>query len=56
MRNLDYYLQLNPKTSDKNTYVSLIQRDISGGRIQLEQIDTIKQFPSATEISISGLT
>jgi hypothetical protein len=57
MKNLDYYLSLiYSRESDKNTYLSLIQEDISGGRITRQDIDTIKQFPSITEISISGLT
>ena len=55
IRNLDYYLRLNPNTTDKSTYLSLIQPNISGGRIDKQQIDTIKLFPNATEISISGL-
>ena len=56
MRNLDYYLRLNSKSADKNTYLSLIQRNISGGRIKRQDIDIIQEFPNITEISISGLT
>jgi hypothetical protein len=56
MKNLDYYVQLNLIASDKNTYLSLIQTDISGGRISKQAIDRIRQYPSITEISISGLT
>ena len=56
MRDLDYYLRLNSKSADKNTYLSFIQRDISGGRISTQDIDVIKEFPNITEISISGLT
>jgi len=56
MRNLDYYLRLNSKTADKKTYLSLIQRDISGGRIKKEDIDLLRELPNVTEISISGLT
>jgi hypothetical protein len=56
MRNLDYYLRLNSKTADKDTYLSLIQRDISGGRIKKEDIDLLRELPNVTEISISGLT
>lgn len=56
MKNLDYYVRLvQSKESGQNTYLSLIQRDISGGRISRQDIDAIKQFPSVTEISISGL-
>jgi hypothetical protein len=55
MRNLDYYLRLNSKTADKDTYLSLIQRDISGGRIKKQDIDILRKFPNVTEISISGL-
>ncbi|SRR6266498_620907 len=56
MRDLDYYLRLNSKSADKNTYLSLIQRDISGGRIKRQDIDILREFPNVTEISISGLT
>src|SRR5574339_36997 len=56
MRNLEYYLRLNPQSADKSTYLSLIQRNISGGRIKKQDIDTIREFPNATEIAISGLT
>ena len=56
MRNLDYYLRLNSKTADKDTYLSLIQRDISGGRIKKEDIDVLGELPNVTEVSISGLT
>jgi hypothetical protein len=57
MKTLDYYV----KTMDRNapgngSYLSLIQQNISGGRITKQQIDTIRQFPDATEIAISGLT
>ncbi|HLO15194.1 MAG TPA: hypothetical protein VK206_10220 [Anaerolineales bacterium] len=56
MKNLDYYLRLNVKWADRNTYLSLIQPNISGGRIKKQDIDKIKDFPDATGISISGLT
>lgn len=57
MKNLDYYLQMPyPNVSHRDTYLQLIQRDISGGAISKEDIDSIRQFPNVTEISISGLT
>ena len=57
MRNLDYYVRLtHSRASDNNAYLSLIQQDVSGGRITRQEIDAIKNFSSATEISISGLT
>src|SRR5688500_12675078 len=58
MKNLDYYVN-NPaylNTSENKSYLSLIQNNISGGRITRQDIDMIRQFPRATEISISGLT
>src|SRR5512134_859930 len=55
MKNLDYYDEpILSQSSDQSTYVSLT--DISGGRIAKDEIDVIKEFPSATEIAISGLT
>ena len=56
MKNLDYYLQLKSETGNKSSYLSLIQENISGGRIAKEDIDVIKQFPNITEVSISWLT
>ena len=55
MKNLDYYDEpiLSP-ASAPGTYVSLT--DVSGGRITKEEIDVIKEFPTANEIAISGLT
>ena len=55
MKNLDFYDEpILSKTSDQSTYVSLT--DVSAGRIAKDEIDVIRQFPSATEIAISGLT
>jgi hypothetical protein len=57
MKNLDHYVQIvHSRVSDNDDYLSLIQRDISGGRITKQEIDSIKQYPNANEISISGLT
>jgi hypothetical protein len=55
MKNLEYYLKLNPDTADKGSYLSLIQENISGGKIAQADIDVIRQYPHITEISISGL-
>jgi hypothetical protein len=56
-KTLDYYRRL-PRSAnpDGAGHISLIQPNISGGRITREQIDTVRDFPSATAISISGLT
>jgi hypothetical protein len=56
MKNLDYYNRLmgSPKSAG-DTYLSLVQRGISGGIIARQDIDVIGQFPGITEISISGL-
>jgi len=35
--------------------IDLRQKDVSGGKITVEQIDSIKQFPKANSIIISGL-
>lgn len=35
--------------------IDLRQEDVSGGKITIEQIDTIKQYPEAKSIIISGL-
>ncbi len=56
MKNLDYYRHLNFKVIDETSHLLLTQQEISGGRITKEDIDIIKRFPDATEISISGLT
>lgn len=36
-------------------HLSLVQRDISGGRISRDEIDTIQQYPEVREITLSGL-
>ena len=55
MKNLDYYDEPSlSKAHDQSTYVALT--DVSGGRIAKDEIDVIREFPSATEIAISGLT
>jgi hypothetical protein len=56
MKNLEYYIAINSEIADENTYLSLIQNEISGGRISQKDIDVITQYPGITEISISGLT
>lgn len=56
MKNLEYYIGINPETDDENAFLSLIQENISGGRISCKDIDIIAQHPQITEISISGLT
>ena len=55
MKNLDYYLRLNSAKADPATHLSLVQRDVSGGRISHEAIDVIAQHPEVSEITISGL-
>ncbi len=42
---------------DKNApdHLSLIQRELNGGKITLSQIDTIADHPQATTLAISGL-
>ncbi|SHJ97264.1 hypothetical protein SAMN02745163_02961 [Clostridium cavendishii DSM 21758] len=56
-KGLEYYLK-SFKIRDENTdnCISLIQSNISGGRITYEQIDELKNHPNAIEILISGLT
>src|SRR5512139_1093223 len=55
MKNLDTYDEpILSKAYDQSTYVSLT--DVSDARIAKDEIDVIKEFPSATEIAITGLT
>jgi hypothetical protein len=54
MKDLDYYLRIIAD-ADGDSHLSLIQNDISGGRISREDIDVIQQHPNVTAISISGL-
>jgi len=56
MKNLSYYLRQVSSTPDNRTFLSLIQGEISGGRITKQDIDIIGQYPSVSEIAISGLT
>lgn len=54
---LQYYLQNFPmrdQITDK--CVSLLQSDVSGGRVTHVDIDELKKYPDAKEIWISGLT
>jgi hypothetical protein len=54
---LEYYLHGSFKKDEVNDrHISLIQPSVSGGRITVELIDEIKNFPNANEIRISGLT
>ena len=55
MKKLEYYQKLIPDTQKKDTHLSLIQENISGGKIAQTDIDLIRQHPNVTEISISGL-
>ena len=55
MKKLEYYQKLIPDTEQKDTHLSLIQENISGGKIAQAHIDLIRQHPNVTEISISGL-
>lgn len=53
MKNLNYYTtHVHFESPDPSTYVSLIH----SRRIAKDEIDVIQEFPSATEIAISGLT
>ena len=55
MKNLDDYLRIITEPANENTYLSLIQNDISGGRITKEEIDRLARLPHISEITISGL-
>lgn len=53
---LDYYLQnFSRRDPLGKKCVTLLQQDISGGKISREEIDTLKLHPDANEIWISGL-
>jgi hypothetical protein len=57
MKNLAYYYEPNlSQVPDQDTYVTLLPRDVSSGKITKDEIDVIKDFPSATEIVLYGLT
>jgi len=47
---------MNAEPKNEAKALSLIQPDISGGRIDRQTIDSIGEYPRAEEISISGLT
>lgn len=47
-------LSIGPE-NNSNTHLNLTQKDISGGRISKIEIDSIKNYPDITGISISGL-
>lgn len=49
---LEYYIE----GFSSSRYLSLKPIHFSGGRMTIEQIDTIKNFPNAVEIRICGLT
>lgn len=56
MKDLDHYLRIKSEPANEKIYLSLIQKDISGGRISKEEIDRLARLPHITEITISGLT
>lgn len=55
MKNIEYYLN-KPANQTDAEHLSLMEPEIGGGRISRETIDTIRNSPQCTEISISGLT
>ncbi len=56
MKNLNYYLRdLSLRKDDLETAMSLVQKDVSGGRTSVDQIDELKKYPHISEIKISGL-
>lgn len=56
MKDLDYFLRVSFTEADKTTHLSLVERDHPESRITRHELDTIGRFPTATEISVSGLT
>ncbi len=57
MKNLESYYQPNlEQVPDQDSFVTLLPRDTSSGKITKDEIDGIKDFPGATEIVLYGLT
>jgi hypothetical protein len=56
VKDLDYFLRVNFVQADAAIHLSLVQRDVPGSKITRRELDTIKAFPTTTEISVSGLT
>lgn len=55
MKDLDYFLRVAFTKADKTTHLSLVEREHPEARITRRELDSIAFFPTATEISVSGL-
>jgi hypothetical protein len=56
VKDLDFYLRVGYTDADQSTHFSFLERDHPESRITRRELDTIANFPAATEISVNGLT
>ena len=56
MKDLDYYLGVGFSDADQSTHFSFLERDHPEVRITRRELDTLASVPTATEISVNGLT
>lgn len=56
MKDLDYYLRVSFTDADQATHFSFMERDHPESRITRRELDAIGLVPTATELSVSGLS
>lgn len=56
MKDLDIYLRVGHTDADQTTHLSLLERDHPEIKITRRELDAIASVPTATEISVNGLT
>ena len=54
MENLNYFIRMIGK--DEPSQINLIERDISGGRISKNTIDSLSMYDEKNVLTVSGLT
>jgi hypothetical protein len=56
VKDLDYYLRVGYTDADQTTHLSFLEREHPEMKITRRDLDTIASVPTATEISVNGLT
>ena len=56
MKDLEHYLHVGFSDADQRTHYSFLERKHPEIRITRQELDILRRFPTATEVSVNGLT
>ena len=56
MKDLDHYLLIGDSDADQRTHYSFLGREHPESRLTRQDLDILRRYPTATQVSVNGLT